>query len=121
MRRPRSCTARRPSRAAVPNSRLEPAPSAARCCAVTDIRDSDDARFVRRALIGMALAAAALLLWQLRFVVVLLFGAVLIATIFRAIADLFEKYIRFPSRLAVLASVLLVVGIIGAVVWAIGA
>ncbi|HEX4801332.1 MAG TPA: AI-2E family transporter [Sphingomicrobium sp.] len=83
--------------------------------------ESDDARFIRRALVVIALAAAALLLWQLRFVVVLLFGAVLIATIFRAIADLLEKYLRLPNRLAVLVSVLLVVGVIGAVVWAIGA
>ena len=81
----------------------------------------NDAPFVRRALIVIALAAAALLLWQLRFVVVLLFGAVLIATIFRAIADLLEKYLRLPNRLAVLASVLLVVGLIGAVAWTIGA
>jgi len=69
----------------------------------------------------IALAAAALLLWQLRFVVVLLFGAVLISTIFRAIADLLEKYLRLPNRLAVLFSVILVVGVIAAVVWAIGA
>jgi predicted PurR-regulated permease PerM len=88
---------------------------------VTAEPESDDARFVRRALIVIALVAAALLLWQLRFVVALLFGAVLIATIFRAIADLLEKHLRLPARLAVLVSVLLVVGIIGGVIWAIGA
>jgi predicted PurR-regulated permease PerM len=89
---------------------------------VTDSEQPEKERsFVRRALIAIALAAAALLLWQLRYVVVLLFGAVLIATIFRAIADLLEKHLRFPARLAVMVAVLLVVGLIGAVAWAIGA
>ena len=77
--------------------------------------------FIRRSLIAIALAAAALLLWQLRYVVVLLFGAVLVATIFRAIADLLEEHLRFPARLAVMVAVLLVVGVIGSVCWAIGA
>ena len=82
--------------------------------------ESDDARFVRRALIVIALSAAALLLWQLRFVVVLLFGAVLIATIFRAIADPLQRHLRLPERFAVMLSVLLVVGVIAAVAWAVG-
>ena len=87
---------------------------------MTDEPHSDDARFVRRALIVIALAAAALLLWQLRFVIVLLFGAVLIATMFRAIADPLHRYLRLPSRLAVMASVILVVAIAAAVIWSIG-
>ena len=51
----------------------------------------------------------------------LLFGAVMVAAIFRAIADLFEKHLRLPERVAVLVSVLLVVGILAGVVWAISA
>lgn len=81
---------------------------------------SADSSFVRRVLIAVAIAAGILLLWQLRQVVVLLFGAVMVATIFRAISDLLEKHLRFPERLAVLASVLLIVGIIVALVWSIG-
>jgi predicted PurR-regulated permease PerM len=50
----------------------------------------------------------------------LLFGAVMIATIFRAISDVLEKYLHFPERLAVLASVLLIVGVIAGVAWSIG-
>ena len=100
---------------------MERAPAFTRSCVVIDAPESDNARFVRRAIIVIALAAAALLLWELRFVVVLLFGAVLIATIFRAISDLLEKYLRLPGRLAVLVSIILVVGVIAAVVWAIGA
>ncbi|MGE5564335.1 MAG: AI-2E family transporter [Bacillota bacterium] len=88
---------------------------------MNDAPPSADARFVRRVLIVVAIAGGVLLLWQLREVVVLLFGAVMVATIFRAIADLFEKHARLPQRIAVLLSVLLVVAIIGGVVWAVGA
>lgn len=81
---------------------------------------SDEARFVRRILITVAIAAGVLLLWQLRQIVVLLFGAVMVATIFRSISDLIEKHLRLPERIAVLLSVLLIVGIIGGVAWSIG-
>jgi predicted PurR-regulated permease PerM len=84
-------------------------------------RSETEPTFVRRALIVIALAALALLAWQLRTVLVLLFGAVMVATIFRAISDLLEKHLRFPERIAVLVSVLLIVGVIAGVVWSIGA
>ena len=88
---------------------------------VSDAPMTDEARFIRRVLIVIALSAGALLLWQVRTVLVLLFGAVMVATIFRAIADVLEKHLRLPERIAVLLSVLLIVGIIVGVVWAIGA
>jgi predicted PurR-regulated permease PerM len=87
---------------------------------VSDAPKSDEAGFVRRILIIVAIVAAVLLLWQLRQVVVLLFGAVMVATIFRAISDLLEKHLHLPERLAVLLSVLLIVGIIAGLVWSIG-
>jgi predicted PurR-regulated permease PerM len=87
---------------------------------VNDAPQSDEGRFVRKVLTTVAIAGGVLLLWQLREVVVLLFGAVMIATIFRAISDLLEKYLRLPERFAVLLSVLLIVGIIAGVIWSIG-
>jgi predicted PurR-regulated permease PerM len=87
---------------------------------VSDRPEADDSRFVQRALIVIALAAGAFLLWQLRTVLVLLFGAVMIATIFRAIADILQKLLRLPPRLAVLVAVLLIVGVIVLVAWLIG-
>ena len=99
---------------------MEPQRAEVRCRRVNDAPHSDEGPFVRRVLIVVAIAAGVLLLWQLREVVVLLFGAVMVATIFRAIADLLEKHLRLPERIAVLLSVLLVIGIIAAVVWAIG-
>src|SRR5690348_5929816 len=92
----------------------------ARCRRVNEAPDTDESRYVRRVLIVIAIAAAVLLLWQLRQVVVLLFGAVMVATIFRAISDMLEKHLRLPERIAVLLAVLLIVGIIAGVVWSIG-
>jgi predicted PurR-regulated permease PerM len=80
----------------------------------------EDARFVRRVLITVAIAAAVLLLWKLRSVLVLIFGAVLIATIFRAIASPLQKHLRLPERLAVGASVILIVAVIGTTIGLVG-
>ena len=76
--------------------------------------------FVHRALIVIALAAVALLLWQLRTVLVLLFGAVVMGTIFRAIAEPLSKHLRLPGGVAVLTSVLLIVGVLVGVAWLLG-
>ncbi|HET9810746.1 MAG TPA: AI-2E family transporter [Sphingomicrobium sp.] len=76
--------------------------------------------FVRRALIVIALAAAAFLLWQLRYVIVLLFGAVVVATVIRAIADPCSKHMRIPEALAMLISVLVLVAIFAGVGWLLG-
>lgn len=87
---------------------------------MTNGRETDEARFVRRTLIVISIVAAAFLLWQVRTVVVLLFGAVMIATIFRSIADILRKHLRLPSRLAVMLAIILVVAVIALVVWAVG-
>jgi predicted PurR-regulated permease PerM len=84
-------------------------------------QDSTDGRFTRRALIVIGLAALALLAWQLREVLVLVFGAILIATIIRAIADPLVKRLHVPERAAVVLSVLLIVAAVIAVVWLVGA
>lgn len=79
-----------------------------------------DASFVRRVLITVAIAAAALLLWQLRAVLVLLFGAILIAIIFRAIASPLQKHLRLSERFAVAVSVILVIVLIGGTIGLVG-
>lgn len=68
----------------------------------------------------IGLAALALLMWQLRSVLVLLFGAVVMGTIFRAIADPLSKHLRLPDPIAMLASVLLIVAIFVGVGWLLG-
>ena len=81
---------------------------------------SSGGAFVRKALIVIALAAGAFLLWQLRFVIVLLFGAVVVGTIIRAIADPCTNRLRMPPGVAVLIAVLLIVGIVTGVAWMLG-
>jgi predicted PurR-regulated permease PerM len=78
---------------------------------------SDTQSFTRRALIVIALASGAFLIWKLRYVLVLLFGTVLIATIIRSIAAPFKKHLRFPDGLAVAASVLVLVALVSVTVW----
>lgn len=79
-----------------------------------------DRKFVRQALIVIGLAALALLLWELRIVLVLLFGAVVIGTVIRAIAEPFSKHLRLPDGVAVLTAVLLLVAIIVGIAWLLG-
>jgi predicted PurR-regulated permease PerM len=82
---------------------------------------SSDALFVRRVLIVVALIAAAILLWQLRTLVVMLFGAIVIATVFRAIALPLQRRLHLPERASVAAAVLLVFGLVGAIAGLFGA
>lgn len=81
---------------------------------------SDEARFIRRVLIVIGLAGGALILWELRYVIVLLFGAVLVATIIRAIADPVAEHVRLPEGLSVLLSVLVIAGLVVGTFWVIG-
>lgn len=90
---------------------------------MTDLPPKDrgtDAAFVKRVLTTVAIAAAALLLWQLRAVLVLLFGAILIASIFRAIASPLQTHLRLPERFAVAVSVILVIVLIGGTIGLVG-
>jgi predicted PurR-regulated permease PerM len=81
------------------------------------LKPEETAEFTRRALIVFGLAAGAFLIWKLRFVLVLLFGAVLMATIIRSVADPFRKYLRLPDAAAVAVSVLLIVAFVAGTVW----
>ena len=91
-----------------------------RCARVTKARQTDESRFVRRTLIAVGIAAAAFLAWELRGVLALVFGAVLIATIIRAIGKPLQDYLKLPERLAVMTAVLVIVGAIGVTIWLIG-
>ena len=75
-----------------------------------------DRLFIRRLLIVIALVAVALLLWELRALLLMLFGAVVVASIFRAIADAIRRWTHLPDGPAVALSVLLVLGSIAMVI-----
>ena len=78
-------------------------------------------QFIRRALIVLGLVALFFLVWQLRIVLLMLFGAVVVATIFRAVADLICRYTRVPNAIATALAILFVLGAVGTLVALFGA
>jgi predicted PurR-regulated permease PerM len=82
---------------------------------------SDLSGFIGRALIVIALIACVFLVWHLRVVLVLLFGAVVVGTILRAIAGPFTRWLRFPDSLAVLMAVVVLFAAIAGTGWILGA
>lgn len=75
-------------------------------------KDTGDQPFVRRVLIVLVLGAMVFLAWQLRGVLLMLFGAVVVATIFRALADHLRNWFKVPDGVAVGLSVLIILGLI---------
>jgi predicted PurR-regulated permease PerM len=70
----------------------------------------DDRTFIRRALIVLALAALFYIGWQVRNLLLMLFGAVVVATVFRALADRIRRVTQCRESLAVLMSIVLILG-----------
>jgi predicted PurR-regulated permease PerM len=79
-----------------------------------------EAQFIRRVLIVIALVALTLLLWTLRSVLLLVFGAVVASTLFLSLADQFKR-LRLPPGLALTMSVLTIFAIVGGAVALFGA
>jgi predicted PurR-regulated permease PerM len=79
-----------------------------------------DRAFIRRVLIVMALVAVALLLWHLRTLVLMLFGAVVVATVFRALADVIRDKSKLPDGIAVAVSIVVILGSIAGLVTVFG-
>lgn len=84
-------------------------------------RTIDDRTFVRRTLIALALAALVFLLWELRGLLLMLFGAVVVATVFRALADRIRSLTRTPETASVVISIVLVLGFLASLVALFGA
>ncbi len=72
--------------------------------------------FVRRVLIVLGLAALVFLFWKLRLLFLMLFGAVVIATIFRSVADRICRLTRMPNSVATAFSILLILGLVTALI-----
>ena len=79
-------------------------------------KSSDDRLFVRKVLIVLGLAALFFLVWQLRNLLLMFFGAVVVASIFRAVADWICRTTKMPSAVATGLSILLVLGSLAALV-----
>jgi predicted PurR-regulated permease PerM len=74
----------------------------------------------KQALVIVAVAVAALLLWRLRDLLLLIFAAVLFALLLLALAELVERYTPLVGRWPLLASVLAVFGILALAAWMFG-
>lgn len=78
--------------------------------AIIEIRDANsDALFVRRLLWAVLVLAIALLIWDLRFIVVLAFGAVLLGVLWHAAAKSLHRHLRIPEGLGLAVTVAAVV------------
>lgn len=77
--------------------------------------------FVYRVLIVLAVVALALALWSVASVVLLVFGAVLLAILLRSLAGWIGRHTSLPERTALAAAVGLVLAVLGAAVWLAGA
>lgn len=64
--------------------------------------------FIERLLIAIGIVALSLLLWQLRHLFLLVFGAVLIGVVFRIIANPIAKRLHVPDSIALVLAVLTV-------------
>jgi predicted PurR-regulated permease PerM len=74
----------------------------------------------QRMLVVVAIAALVLLTWQLSGVLLLVFGAIILATALRAVATPIERYLRLSPRLAVATAIVLASAMIVAGTWLIG-
>ncbi|MBA3577270.1 MAG: AI-2E family transporter [Sphingomonas sp.] len=79
-------------------------------------QSSNGGTFVHRVLIVLGLAALFFLAWELRMLLLMLFGAVVIATIFRAVADNICRFTGVSSGVGTALAILLVLGAIAGMV-----
>lgn len=83
--------------------------------------DMGHRRFIERLLITLAVAAVALLLWRLRGLLILVFGAVLVAVVLSAMADPLRKRLGLPNVLALLLALAALLALFGTAFWLFGA
>lgn len=82
--------------------------------------NSPESMFIRRAVIVIALVALAALLWRLRDMLLLIFGAIVVAVIFRALAAPLHRRLGLPNGVALAMAVLLLAAAIGVGAWLFG-
>lgn len=84
-------------------------------------RFEGDVRFLRRLFLGLLVIGLALLLWQVRYILVLAFGAVLLAVILRSAVHSLHRRLHIPENIALAISVLLGIGMIAGMLFLFGA
>jgi len=81
---------------------------------------SHDGPFIRKVIIVLALTGLALLLWQLREVLLLVFGAIVVAVVFHALADPIRARTGMPEWTAVASAVVALLVVLGFAFWLLG-
>jgi predicted PurR-regulated permease PerM len=76
--------------------------------------------FPRKVLLVAFALLLALMAWQLLDLIMLAFGAVIVATVLRALASALERHVSMPTKVSVVAALLLVVFMIAALAWFVG-
>lgn len=76
--------------------------------------------FIERLLIAAAIGILLLFLWTIVDLLILVFGAVVLAVLLRAIADPIARHTPLGNRMAVAVAVILIAGVIAAVGWLFG-
>lgn len=76
--------------------------------------------FPRKVLLVTVVVLLVLLAWRLMDLMMLSFGAVILAAALRALAQALESYLRVPPRWSVLTGLLLVTLLLTAGIWAVG-
>ncbi len=81
---------------------------------------STDSIFIRKVIIVIALAGLALLLWRLRDMLLLIFGAVFVAIVFSALAAPLRRHLHLSGGMALGLAVLLLAAALGITSWLFG-
>jgi len=68
--------------------------------------------FVRRVLIVLALTSLFILAWQLRTLLLMVFGAIVVATVFRSFADRLCQLLRCSNKTATILSIVIILGLV---------
>jgi predicted PurR-regulated permease PerM len=117
-RQPRPTPAREIATASpVAPARAETRATAERRHWASGLRDAD---FIRRVLIIIALGALVALVWRLADVLLLAFGAVVVAVILRALADLIAHHIPSTRRWSLAIAVILILIVLALVLFLFG-
>jgi predicted PurR-regulated permease PerM len=83
--------------------------------------EESEQQFVRRLLITVGVVALALVLWQGRAVLLLIFAAVIVAAVVRAVADPIARWAHLPSKVGLIVAVIALLALFVAASWLFGA
>jgi predicted PurR-regulated permease PerM len=73
--------------------------------------ETGDRQFVRKVLIVLGLTTLFILAWQLRTLLLMFFGAVVVATVFRAFGDRLERLLGCRPGISIALSITLILGL----------